>query len=98
MRKRVFVDTAAWLALVNKSDNAHQKAREMRDGLTRLQKYFVTTDYVLLEVANALCRISFRQAAVKLINSIHSTKNIQVVEIDNDIYDEAWKLYSTRHL
>ena len=33
MKKAVFVDTAAWLALVNKSDSAHQKAKEIRDEL-----------------------------------------------------------------
>jgi len=30
MKRKVFVDTSAWLALVNKSDAAHQKARKVR--------------------------------------------------------------------
>jgi predicted nucleic acid-binding protein len=33
MKRKVFVDTSAWLALVNKSDAAHQKARKVRDAL-----------------------------------------------------------------
>jgi predicted nucleic acid-binding protein len=96
MKKRIFVDTAAWLALVNKSDNAHQKAKKIRDDLARLQRQFVVTDYVVVEVANALCRIPFRETAVKLINSIQATKSIQVLEIDKGIYTEAWTLYSKR--
>ena len=70
MTKREFVDTAAWLALVNKSDNAHQKAREVRDDLMKLQMHFVTTDYVLLEVANALCRIPFRTRQFCYLSSL----------------------------
>ena len=73
MKKGVFVDTAAWLALVNKSDRAHQKAKKIRDDLVRLQRQFVVTEYVLIEVANALCWIPFRETAVKLINSIQAT-------------------------
>ena len=96
MKKRIFVVTAAWLALVNKSDKAHQKAKEIRDDLLRLQAQLVLTDYVVLEVANALCKIPFRAAAVELINSIRATKSIQVVEIDKVIYKEAWMLYSER--
>jgi len=68
MRKKIFVDTAAGLALVNKSDNDHRKAKEIRDDLLRLQRQFVVTDYVVVEVANALSKIPFR-AAVKLVNS-----------------------------
>jgi predicted nucleic acid-binding protein len=96
MRKRIFVDTAAWLALVNKSDEAHQRAKEIRDDLLRLKAQLVLTDYVVLEVANALCKIPFRPAAIKLIDSIRATKSIQVVEIDKGIYKEAWTLYSER--
>ena len=96
MKKRIFVDTGAWLALVNKSDSDHQKAKEIRDDLVRLHRQFVVTDYVVVEVANALCRIPFRETAVKLINSIQAAKSIQMVEIDKAIYNEAWVLYSKR--
>ena len=96
MKKRIFVDTAAWLALVNKSDSDHQKAKEIRDDLVRLQRRFVVTDYVVVEVANALCKIPFREAAVKLVNSIQAAKNIHVVEIDREIYSEAWTLFCER--
>jgi len=30
MKRKIFVDTNAWLVLVNKSDAAHQKARKVR--------------------------------------------------------------------
>jgi predicted nucleic acid-binding protein len=49
----------------------------------------------MVEIANALCKVPQRETAVKLINSIEMTKNIQIVEIDKEIYKEAWQVYST---
>ncbi len=95
MKRKVFVDTSAWLALVNKSDAAHQKAKKVRDALLKDQIQFVVTNYVMVEIANALCRIPHRETAVKLINFIEMTENIQIVEIDKEIYKEAWRVYST---
>jgi hypothetical protein len=95
MKRKVFVDTAAWLALVNKSDAAHQKARTVRDALLKVHIQFVVTNYVMVEIANALCKVPQRETAVKLINSIEMTKNIEIVEIDKEIYKEAWQVYST---
>lgn len=95
MKRKVFVDTSAWLALVNKSDAAHQKAKKVRDALLKDHIQFVVTNYVMVEIANALCRIPHRETAVKLIKFIEMTENIQIVEIDKEIYKEAWRVYST---
>ena len=61
-----------------------------------MQGTFSTEDYVVVEVANALCRIPFRETAVKLINSMQADKNIEMIEIDSAIYNQAWILYSDR--
>ncbi|MCC5645718.1 hypothetical protein LC607_22795 [Nostoc sp. CHAB 5824] len=53
--KKVFVDTAAWIALLNVRDNLHHQANEVMDRLLRLETPLVTTEFVLLEVADALC-------------------------------------------
>jgi predicted nucleic acid-binding protein len=95
MKRKVFVDTSAWLALINKSDAAHQKARKVRDALLKDHIQFIVTNYVMVEIANALCRVPHRETAVKLINFIEMTENIQIVEIDKEIYKEAWQVYST---
>ena len=95
MKRLVFVDTAAWLALVNKSDNAHQSARKVRNELLRARFQFSVTNYVLLEIANALCKSRYKETAVKLIDSIKRTKDIQVLEVSKEIYEEAWRIYST---
>jgi uncharacterized protein len=51
----VLVDTAAWLALVNTKDILHRQATQTMAELRRGNYTLVTTEFVLLEVANAFC-------------------------------------------
>lgn len=94
--KTIFVDTSAWLALINKSDYLHHKARKVRDDLIAQGSRLLVTDYVLVETANALSRVPFRKAVVELISFIQSSEDIQVIQIDKRLFDEAWRLYSDR--
>ena len=96
MKKPVFVDTAAWLALINKSDALHEKAKRIRNKLVRERGQFLLTDYIVVEIANALSRVPFRQTAVQIISLIQSSANTMVVRIDKEIFAEAWRLYSER--
>ena len=81
MNQIVFVDTSAWLALINKSDVFHVKAKNIRDILLRDNIQFIVTDYVIVEVANSLSKIPWRSSAIKLINSILLSENIRVVNV-----------------
>ena len=96
MKRPVFVDTAAWLALLNKSDALHEKAKRIRNKLVRERGQFLLTDYIVVEIANALSRVPFRQTAVQIISLIQSSANTMVVRIDEGIFAEAWRLYSER--
>lgn len=96
MKQTVFVDTSAWLALINEADMDHVKAKTIRDKLLRSKKRFFVTNYIIVEIANSLCKTRWRSYAVKLINSIHETESIEVVELDKEISEEAWNMYSTR--
>jgi len=51
---KIFVDTAAWIALLNTSDALHQSAQQVMHQLQQQQAFLVTTDFVLLEVADAM--------------------------------------------
>jgi len=88
----VLVDTSAWLALVNKSDNFHLKAKEIRDNLVKNKVKFVVTDYIIVEIANCLSRIPFRSTAIQLISFIKASDQIEIVPIGREIYHEAWDL------
>lgn len=90
---KVFVDTAAWLALLNKDDRFHKQAKAIRDQLVASQASFITTDWILLEVANSLSKRRFRKAAVRLIEAILRSPNIHVVRADPYLWNRAWDLY-----
>lgn len=52
--RTIFLDTSGVLALVNKSDNLHEKAVTVNQMLLLERTRFITTDYILLEVGNTL--------------------------------------------
>ena len=71
----VLVDTAAWIALVNTRDELHSPAEQTMADLRRRKVALVTTEFVLLEVANALCTSAWRAKGVKLIDGFRSMLN-----------------------
>lgn len=96
MKHAVFADTAAWLALINKSDTLHAKAGKIRKSLLHDNTRLIVTDYVIVEIANALSRVPFRAVAVRLIDSIKTSRDIEIIDVDKEVYDRAWSLYSQR--
>jgi predicted nucleic acid-binding protein len=78
--KLTFVDTSAWLALINKSDNFHEKAKFTRDNLMKQNSKFVVTDYVIAEIGNCLSRLNFRKAGIKLIENIRESEDIEIIK------------------
>jgi uncharacterized protein len=93
MRNAVFVDTAAWLALVNKSEDLHEAARVERDHLIQQKAKLVTTDYVVVEIANSLARLPLRGVARKLIDFVKASDSVEIVAISPEIFERAYQLY-----
>jgi uncharacterized protein len=56
MKPMVFVDTAAWLAFIGKSDPMQKKALALLNEVLDKKTLLVLTDYIVLENANSLCR------------------------------------------
>lgn len=70
---KVFVDTAAWIVLINVDDALHEQASIVKTRLQRQQCLLITTDFVFLEVADAL---TFPKIRIKTISFINRLKNI----------------------
>ena len=69
--KKVFVDTAAWLALLNIDDIWHQQAKQIRLELVKQNYIFITTEFVLLEVGDALCSQGLRNNTANFLQNIY---------------------------
>lgn len=93
---RIFVDTAAWLALVNKSDLLHQRAVTLHKQLLSKGASYITTDYVLTEVANSLARPPYRKAVIRFLDTIFSSKSVTILTVTRSHFLRAWQLYKHR--
>ena len=88
-----FADTFYYLALLNPTDEAHQRASALSE---KRRGRVVTTAWVLTEVADALCEPANRRVFTRLIESLRSDPNTEVVAPDEDLFDRGLDLYARR--
>jgi uncharacterized protein len=89
---RVFVDTAALIALGNK-DRWHDKAVAISRQLTLAGCRFVTTDAVLLETGNAFSRAIYKPVALRLIDMARHSPRWRCLPVDQRLFDESLALF-----
>ena len=94
--KKVFVDTAAWLALLNIDDIWHQQAKQIRLELVKQNYIFITTEFILLEVVDALCYPGLRNNTAKFLQNIYQLKSTKIVALSQDLLQSGLSLYEQR--
>jgi len=92
----VFVDTTAWLALISRRTALQRPAQQAISDLRRQPARLVTTEFVLLEVANALSAPSTRLRAVSLIEGLRSLSTVRIVPADSVLLADGLTLYRQR--
>ena len=90
----IFVDSGAWIALMNRRDQHHNDAVETFNNLVQQKTQLLTTDYVIAETANRL-RDNHLVAVqfLDLIKSSKATGALTVVKIDSVLFQEAEELF-----
>ena len=96
MTEVIFVDTFAWVAVINKSDNYHKICLKTLEFFLRKKVKFITTNYVIIETINALSKVEFRKAVIEFINKLETSPSIEIIKITDEIYNNAWILYQKR--
>lgn len=97
LKNEVFMDTAFLIAVIDKSDQYHNKAVEYYKKLIYEKWTVFTTEAVLIEICNGLSKLKFREVAYEWVKRIRTDKNIfKVIPITTEIYDESINLYGTR--
>ena len=92
--QKVFVDTSAWIALINSSDNLAAKAKQILVRLNQQQVILVTTEFILLEVADALCKTHLRQKTYAYIHGIKQVPDIiKIIPLEQSLLEKGWGIY-----
>ena len=92
----IFVDTAAWLALLDTSDSLHLQARQVMRELGQQRAHLITTEWVLVEIGDALSAPAFRARVVAFIAELRRMPLLHILPLGQTLLDAGWILYSQR--
>ncbi len=87
---KTFVDTLFVVGFTNERDQYHDEAVKLAAEYNG--KPLLVTDAVLLEIGNSLSR-RFRKQAVETIESFMKSREIEIVRLDETLFDKAFQLY-----
>lgn len=95
----VFMDTAGWLALLNSKDGLHTQAAAVQSQLQQRRMKLVTTEFVLIEVADALAEPPLRAVSVEFYRGLRQADTpfvVAIMPVSEDLLAKGWGLYSQR--
>jgi uncharacterized protein len=90
--KSVFVDTSAFVALRNRSEAEHERARAALASLIDDGMALFTSNYVFAETYTALLVRIGRQEAVEWGRRFRAGEAIELVRVEPEIENEAWDI------
>ncbi len=96
MRAKVFLDASYAIALSVPKDMYHERAVILADELETDKTHLVTTRAVMLEIGNALSKQRYRGAAVKLLQALEEDPNVTIIQMSEDLYIKAFRLFCER--
>jgi len=92
-RPPIFVDTAYFVALLNRRDALHTRARMLASTWATRGVDLVTTDGVLIELGNFFARSPLRPLAASTIHRIRNTPGWTVDRVSAGLLDRAEARY-----
>jgi len=96
LMSKFFLDTSYAVALSARTDENHIRAAELAEELERAGTHLVTTRAILLEIGNALAKLRYREAAVKLLCALENDPKVEIVPASEDLYRRAFEIYRER--
>jgi predicted nucleic acid-binding protein len=91
--KAVFADTSFFLASLNRDDQLHQKAIALSRKITASR---ITTEFVLLEVANAMTGLGQRSQFVEFYASLREHPRARIIPVSQKLFSRGYNLYAER--
>ena len=94
----IFVDTGAWIAILNPNDQYHREAVAVYRHFQQQKTRFLTTDYVIDETVTRLRYDTNHSIAVMFLERIEllvETDVLTLIEIDNCIFSGSDSTFSS---
>ena len=93
MKRIVFLDTGYLIALIRKNDQFHAAAIEASE---LYPGPFLTTDLILVELANSLSKPLYRKTVVTVVEKIQTDSNTTIIPFASEGMSKAFSLFK-RH-
>lgn len=93
----LFLDTAYIYGLINVRDQWHQRSVEWSSRVIKRKHSLITTEFVLIEIADGLSSLKFRKDAVEIIQVLQDNDQVKVIPATTDLYRKGLKLFSSRN-
>jgi len=94
MLPRIFIDTSAFLALEDESDQYHEEALQFREQVLRKNRYeVIATSYIMDET---LTLIRFRlsiKASIDFSKKIRKSKVVKIVHVSREMEEKARDIF-----
>lgn len=94
--KKLFVDTGAWFALADKSDQYHNQAIEIYGDLLRDYR-LLTTNLVISETYTLMRRALGHQAAIRFVDNIEASPRVIKIYSDSTHEEQAIDILRQYH-
>lgn len=85
----IFVDTSAWIALVDRDDSHHRKAAAIYPSLLETQRHLITSNLIVAEVYIIILNELGHMSALHFLERIKASPRILKIYSNDDIEAEA---------
>ncbi len=96
MNDEILFDTAFAIARASHRDQFHEKAKFWSNKIKVENLQIVVTQAVILEIGNALSKLSFRPIAVGLLESFDKSESTTIISMSDELYKQAFELFRSR--
>lgn len=88
-----FLDTGAFIAVTDGSDQYHRRAVAHFRELLESRQALLTTNFVLDETYTRLKRRLGADAAITFRNAIRKSDQVEILTVDEEIERRAWEIF-----
>ena len=89
--KMIFLDTSFIISYYNTRDQNHGKAKRVMENILNSEKKILINDYIFDECANVLLiKLKDFNNIIKICQDL---KKLEIVNIDESLFDEAWDIF-----